>query len=122
MIMRSGTMAIAPLDLFRFPGGETRVYLADCTVTRGMSGGPVYMTHGEGWAENALIGLTHGFWPLPIEELQHGPRGDETNEDRARRWLLSQVEHLNTQLTVVVAVHEIAETLIRANWLTRVRI
>jgi len=85
-------------------------------VTRGMSGGPVYMTHGDGWAENALIGLTHGYWPLPLEAIQNELRENETGEDRSRRWLLNQVEHLNTQLAIIVPAHDIAETLIQANW------
>ena len=75
------------------------------------------MTHGDGWAENALVGLTHGYWPLPVEEPAGDTSGSETSEQRARRRLLRDVEQLNTQLTVVVPVHEIAETLISAGWL-----
>jgi hypothetical protein len=117
VIIREGTMALATIDPVQFDSGATRAYLIDATVTRAMSGGPAYITRGEGTAQNALIGVIHGYWPLPDAEFQ-GPVGEEgeTGDERAQRAIRGQLERLNSHLAIVVPVHEIAQALLQAGW------
>lgn len=44
------------------------VYLADGTVSAGMSGGPVAY-EASGWAGSGVIGIIHGYWPLSEVDL-----------------------------------------------------
>lgn len=117
LINRAGSIALGTIDPVQFRGRATRVYLVDGTVTRGMSGGPAYLTRGAGWAENALSGVIFGYWPMESDAITaREPSTEETPEQRARRRLLEEVAHLNTQLAIVEPVHEIGELLIREGW------
>jgi hypothetical protein len=80
-----------------------------------MSGGPVYATHGRGWAETALIGINHGYWPVGLAEINDAQvSADEPQpaDERARRYILAQVERLNSRLAIVTPVHHLAELLL----------
>ena len=98
LIVRSGNIATATVGAVQTDSGAVPAYLADVSVTRAMSGGPVFATQGSGWAETAVIGVNHGYWPILREELPDlgpaTPAEEETTEDRAHRRLLMSVERL----------------------------
>lgn len=115
LIMRSGNIASATIGAVQFASGALPAYLADVSVTRAMSGGPVYATSGRGWAETVLIGINHGYWPVDLAELDDvGVRADESEpaDDRARRYIMAQIERLNSRLAIVTPVHHLAELLL----------
>jgi hypothetical protein len=84
------------------------MYLIDATVTNGMSGGPVHMTIGEGTAENALIGVNFGYWPIPPAEL--GVETPASPEERLIQ-LRAGIDRLNSQLALAVPIHHLANVL-----------
>jgi hypothetical protein len=69
ILIRRGVLA-APkavkvsLDVGGGVFATNEVYLVDAAVTKAMSGGPVFLTNGEGTSENALLGVIHGYWYL----------------------------------------------------------
>gem|GEM_PF-4888965 len=115
LIVRSGNIATATVGPVQFESGMLPAYLVDASVTRGMSGGPVYATHGRGWAETALLGVNYGYWPVNLDELDAAPPGGQTDGagDAAMRQLMSRVERLNSRLAIVTPVHHLGEVLSR---------
>jgi len=115
LIVRSGNIATGTVGPVQFPGGALAAYLVDVSVTRAMSGAPVYATRGRGWEETALVGVNHGYWPVvssELDDLTAIPAVDrETAEQRMRRQILSEVERLNSRLAIVTPVHHLAELL-----------
>jgi hypothetical protein len=114
-IVRSGNIATATVGAVQTESGAVPAYLIDVSVTRAMSGGPVFATQGSGWAQTAVIGVLHGYWPIPQEEL-HGTNTeaaaeDERAEDRIQRQLLMSLERLNSRLAIVVPIHHVANIL-----------
>lgn len=116
LIVRSGNIATATIGPVQFETGAYPAYLADVTVTRAMSGGPAYATHGRGWAETAIIGINSGYWPVtPIEaddpKALVASADHETADERALRRLSCQVERLNSRLAIVTPIHRLGQML-----------
>ena len=114
LILRSGALATATVAPVQTPAGQVPVYLVDASVTRGMSGGPAFASNGRGAAENAVIGVNHGYWPVGTselsDELEPGSR-EETNEERAQRRILQSVERLNSRLAIVMPIDHVGKLL-----------
>lgn len=112
LIMRTGFIATATADPVRTPVGPARVYLFDAMVTPGMSGGLVYASHGGGGAENAVMGVIQGLWPVTVEAFeQQFTFGPETDEQRWRRSLDARLTQINSGLALVTPIHHVARLL-----------
>jgi len=107
------------VDPVQTPAGAVPMYALDATVTSGMSGGPVYMTVGEGTGENALLGVNFGFWPIPPPDLSGTSIIAQSSQEREMQ-LRAGIERLNSQLALAVPVHHLAEILnAHPNWRRR---
>jgi hypothetical protein len=92
------------------------VYLADGTVSRGMSGGPVTFAGG-GWANSAVIGLVHGYWPLGEADLAT-PGTTGVADDRAAilAEIRRQIGAVNSGVFFVVPIGDLEPLLAQAGF------
>lgn len=93
---------------------SVRVYLAEGTVSRGMSGGPVTYA-ASGWGGSGVLGLIHGYWPLTPEDVL--PAGaDQEALDRATVWneVRQGIAAVNSGIFYVVPIQDVEVLLTRA--------
>lgn len=69
VLMRRGVLASpdvveVSLEVGHNVFAKNKVFLVDASVTPSMSGGPVLISISEGTAQNALLGVIHGYWFL----------------------------------------------------------
>jgi hypothetical protein len=108
-IVRTGNIAMMPLDKFPVPGGEADAYLVEGRSIGGLSGSPAFVRHTismdvrsvddprpqkfSGAGQLSLLGLMHGHWDLPV-----GFRPE-------------QIEAVNMGVAIVVPAKKILEVL-----------
>src|ERR1700693_2751411 len=118
-IVRTGFFAASSPERFQLETGRSYAYMVDGTVTHGMSGGLAFMTAGAGTAENSVLGLIHGYMPLPEDELTGNERAVALPEGAhwdaagvARYEALLQIQRemqrMNSQIALVVLEIEIS--------------
>jgi len=116
-IVRTGFFAATSPEKFRLETGPSYAYMIDGTVTRGMSGGIAFVTAGVGLAENSILGLIHGYLPLPTDELEAPSRGSSlpgewdataTARYEALQQIQRDVDRMNSQIALVIREIEIS--------------
>jgi hypothetical protein len=117
-IVRTGFFAAISPDRIQLETGLSYAYMIDGTVTRGMSGGLAFMSAGAGLEENSVLGLIHGYLPLPTDELdvrQASLAPADASWDAAtfaRYEALQQIhrdiDRMNSQIALVIREVEIS--------------
>lgn len=115
-IRRSLTLATfeQPSPRLKINGAWQRieVYLAEGTVSRGMSGGPVTYAGG-GWGNSMVIGLIHGHAPLAAVDL---PLSEGVEDAGALERLNERLGAINNQIVYVIPIHDIEPLLKQAGF------
>lgn len=95
---------------------RVEVYIAEGTVSRGMSGGPVcYLA--SGWAGSGIIGLIQGFWPISEGDIATGDTGVGRDErTKALAEIRRDVAAINSGILYVVPVWDIEQLLTDAGY------
>lgn len=105
----------APLSI---AGARRRVevYLADGTVSAGMSGGPAAYLGG-GWANSAILGLIHGYWPLGEADLA-APDAVGEHHDRAQvvQEVRRELGAVNSGIFFIVPIQHVEPLLERVGY------
>lgn len=99
-------------------GAERRVevYIAEGTVSRGMSGGPVsYLA--SGWAGSGILGLIQGFWPMSEGDIMSGKSSVHRDErTRALAEIRRDIAAINSGILYIVPVWDIDQLLTDAGY------
>jgi hypothetical protein len=99
-------------------GAERRVevYIAEGTVSRGMSGGPVSYLAG-GWGGSGIIGLIQGFWPMSEGDIMSGKSSAQRDErTRALAEIRRDIAAINSGILYIVPVRDIDQLLTDAGY------
>ena len=102
-IVRMGSIAMMPNEPVPARDGPTDAYLIEARSIGGLSGSPAFVRETAPFGTGAfyLLGLMHGHWDIPVEEMGDFAFADQTDE-RAR---------VNMGIAIVVPAKKILEVL-----------